>query len=60
MGMFDDLLDAIVEAPGKIAEKAVETVVRIPEVGIKTVEGVVKGAEKGIKNVEKAIDDALD
>jgi hypothetical protein len=58
MGLFDileDVIDAAIELPGKVLETTVETVVRIPEVGIKAVEGVVTGVEKGIEKVDKAI-----
>lgn len=58
LGMFgfDDILDAVVDLPGKIAEKAVEAVVRTPEIGINVVEGIIKGAEKGIEKVEESLD----
>jgi hypothetical protein len=48
MGFFDDLIDAAIGAPGKILEKTVETVVRVPEAGVKVAKGAVDG--KGGKN----------
>lgn len=54
-GFFDDILDTVVDLPGKVAEKAVEAVVRTPEIGIKLVEGVLTGAEKGIEKVEESL-----
>ena len=56
-GLLDDLIDGVIEAPGKIIEKTVETVVRVPEIGIKATQGVVKGVEKGVEKVEEALDD---
>ena len=52
MGWLDDLVDL----PGKVVEKAAETVTRIPEAGVKTVEGLCNGIDKGIKKVDKALD----
>lgn len=54
--MLDDALDAIVDLPGELAEKATEAVVRTPEIGIKIVEGIVNGVEKGIDKIEDALD----
>lgn len=56
MGLFDDLIDTAVNLPGKVVEKTVETVARVPEAGIKIVTGAVEGVEKGIRKVEKSLD----
>ena len=56
-GLLDDLIDGVIEAPGKIIEKTVETVVRVPEIGIKATQGIINGAEKGVEKVEEALDD---
>lgn len=56
MGLFDDLLDAVVTLPGAVVEVAAEAIVRVPEVGIKVVQGVVNGVESGIDKVSKALD----
>ena len=56
MGLFSDLLDAVVELPSDIVKGATETVTRIPEIGINVVKGVVDGVESGIDKVDKAID----
>lgn len=59
MGLFDDLVDLVVETPGKIMETAVETVARVPEVGVNIVEGTISGVEKGIEKVDEVVDKLL-
>jgi hypothetical protein len=56
MGLFDAMLDGLIDLPGNVAEKLVETVVRAPEMGIKVVTGVVSGIESGVDKVSKTFD----
>lgn len=56
MGWLDNIIETVIETPGKIIEKTAETIVRIPEVGIKAVGGAIEGIEKGVKKVEKSLD----
>lgn len=56
MGLFDDLIDTVVDLPGKVIKKGVETVARVPEAGVKVVIGAVEGVEKGVKGIEKSLD----
>lgn len=56
MGLFDDIIDTVIEMPGKVLEKTVETVVRVPEVGIKAVQGITEGVESGVEKVAKSLD----
>jgi hypothetical protein len=55
MGFFDKLVDIVEEA----TKDTVETVVRLPEVGVRVIKGGVDGAEKGAGELEKLIDDLL-
>ena len=58
MGLFDfieGVIDVAAELPGAIIETSVETVVRLPEVGIKVVEGAISGVEKGIDKIDDAL-----
>jgi hypothetical protein len=55
-GFFGDILDTVVDLPGKVAEKAVEAVVRTPEIGINIVKGIAEGVEKGIEKIEESLD----
>ena len=58
MGLFDfieDAIDVAIDLPGKVVETAVETITRIPEVGIKVVEGAIDGVEKGIEKIDDAL-----
>lgn len=57
MGIFDSLVDLVVEAPGKIIESTTEAVTRIPEVGVRAIKGAMDGVEKGVEKVEKSFDD---
>ena len=63
MGMFDFIgdiveagLDVAIKAPGKVLEVTAETVVRLPEVGVRAVQGLADGVEKGAEKLSKAID----
>ena len=58
MGLFDlfeDVVDLVVETPGKIIETSIETVVRVPEVGINIVKGAIQGVEKGIEKIDDTL-----
>lgn len=56
MGLFDELIDTVVDLPGNVIKNTVATVIRVPEVGIKAVDGAIKGVEEGIRAVEKSLD----
>lgn len=56
MGLFDDIIDTVVNLPGKVVEKTIETAVRVPEAGVKIITGAIDGVEKGVKKVEKSLD----
>ena len=60
MGFFGDLVDDILDLPGKIIEGVGDTAEKVVEFTIELPGKVVKGTVNGIKGVVEKIEDAFD